>query len=96
MTSITCRRFIEFLDEYLDGVQPAPVRDAFERHLRECPACADYLRTYRASVALGKAAFADADAPVPASVPVELVQAVLTAAHVAMRGDESPSSDLAG
>jgi anti-sigma factor RsiW len=75
---LTCRQFIEFLDEYLAGSQPQHLRAEFERHLDRCRQCADYLHTYRETVKLGKAAFQhDLNAPVSASVPEELIHAVL-------------------
>ncbi len=78
MPPITCRVFIEFLDDYLAGSQPQHVRAEFEEHLGGCQQCADFLRTYRDTVRLGKAAFEpDVNAAVPPSVPDELVQAVL-------------------
>jgi anti-sigma factor RsiW len=77
--SITCRQFIEFLDDYLEGGQPAEVRAEFESHFRICPACRDYLRMYQDTITLGKEAFRDPDGPVPQSVPEDLVQAVLKA-----------------
>ena len=36
-----------------------------------------YLKSYEETMRLGKAVFADPDAPVPANVPEELVQAIL-------------------
>lgn len=78
MPSVTCRVFIEFLDDYIAGSQPQPLRAEFEEHIASCRQCADYLRTYRDAVKLGKAAFQpDTNAPVPPEVPDELVQAVL-------------------
>lgn len=78
MPPITCRVFIEFLDDYIAGSQPQPVRDEFEQHIASCRQCDDYLRTYRDTVKLGKAAFQlSTNAPVPPEVPDELVQAVL-------------------
>ena len=53
-------------------------RAEFERHLGCCRQCSDYLHTYRETVKLGKAAFQhDLSAPVPASVPEELINTVL-------------------
>ena len=78
MPSVTCRVFIEFLDDYIAGSQPQPVRAEFEKHIASCRQCADYLRTYRDTVKLSRAAFKpDTNAPVPPEVPEELVQAVL-------------------
>jgi len=74
---MTCREFIDFLMEYLSGELSARERAEFERHLADCPDCSAYLRSYEETIKLGKAAFADPDAPVPQDVPKELVQAIL-------------------
>ena len=76
---ITCRQFIEFLDEYLAGTQPAHVRATFEKHLAMCPYCVDYLRTYQEAMKLGRGVFADDASPVPDEVPEDLIHAVLEA-----------------
>jgi anti-sigma factor RsiW len=74
---ITCRELAEFLGDYVSGeLDPQRVRE-FERHLRACPTCVRYLDSYRQTIALGKAAFADGDAPVPADVPPALIKAIL-------------------
>ena len=62
---MTCREFIDFLMEYLSGELSARERAEFERHLADCPDCSAYLRSYEETIKLGKAAFADPDAPVP-------------------------------
>ena len=74
---MTCRDFIDFLDDYLAGEQPDELRQEFERHLQVCPACRDYVKTYRDTVALARAACSDPDAPPEA--PRELVNAILAA-----------------
>jgi anti-sigma factor RsiW len=74
---MTCREFIDFLMEYLSGGLSANEWAEFEQHLAECPDCAAYLRSYEETIKLGKAVFADPDAPVPQDVPEELVQAIL-------------------
>lgn len=76
---MTCRELTDFLGAYLDGELAADVRRRFDEHLAACPECAAYLETYRETVKLAKTAFADPDAPTPASVPEELVQAILRA-----------------
>jgi anti-sigma factor RsiW len=73
---LTCREFIDFLDDYLTGDQPAKVRAEFERHLSICPVCVDYLKTYRAAVRL---AAASGEQEIPADAPEELIQAILAA-----------------
>jgi anti-sigma factor RsiW len=77
---MNCREFTEFLHEYLFGNLPAAERSEFEGHLAECPWCVAYLDSYRKTILLGKAAFADSgeDSP-PADAPEELIQAILHA-----------------
>jgi anti-sigma factor RsiW len=76
---VTCREFADFIGDFLDGALPDPERLAFEGHLGRCANCTGYLESYRASVALGKRAFADGDAALPIDVPQELVDAILRA-----------------
>lgn len=71
---LTCQELIGFLAAYVDGDLTAEERVRFDAHLAVCPHCVDYLRGYRESVRLGKAAFADVD-----EVPEELVDAILAA-----------------
>jgi anti-sigma factor RsiW len=74
---VTCREFADFIADFLDNELPAPERQLFERHLSRCQNCARYLDGYRESIALGKQAFEQDDASVPADVPEDLVQAIL-------------------
>lgn len=74
---MTCREFIDFIMDYLDGDLPPGIQDPFEYHLSLCPACDRYLRQYKATVSAGKRAFEDLDAEVPDEVPEELVSAIL-------------------
>ena len=76
---VTCRTFVEFLADYLFGDLPAAQRDEFEEHLSACVACVAYMKTYADTIELGKAAFKDPDAPVPADVPEDLIKAILAA-----------------
>jgi anti-sigma factor RsiW len=76
---MTCRAFADFLAAYLAGELPAEVLARFERHITVCPNCERYLAQYRESILLGRAAFADANATVPADVPEDLIGAILTA-----------------
>jgi len=76
---VTCRQFADFIADYLTGELPEAARAAFDRHLALCPNCRRYLAGYEETIRLGRAAFADDDAAVPAQVPEELVQAILTA-----------------
>jgi anti-sigma factor RsiW len=76
---MTCRDFITFLLEYRSGELSPEQRREFDAHLAECPWCVAYLNTYEQTIRLGKAAFAEPEAAVPADVPEELVQAILAA-----------------
>lgn len=76
---LTCREFADFLMAYESGELPAGERDRFDAHLDECPDCVAYLRSYRATVALGRRAFEDEDADARGHAPEDLVRAVLAA-----------------
>jgi anti-sigma factor RsiW len=76
---VTCREFADFIADYLTGELSAEARAVFERHLSVCVNCQRYLTSYEETVKLGKRAFADDEAGVPAGVPEELVQAILNA-----------------
>jgi anti-sigma factor RsiW len=73
-----CREFVEFIMEYLDGGLADGERRVFEGHVDRCPACLNYLDTYRETIRLGSSVCAS-DADVPPDVPEELVQAILSA-----------------
>lgn len=74
---LTCREMIEeFLSAYVDGELSAAERERFEEHLLVCPACVDYLESYRTTVGLGSAALR-AGEPIAEDVPQELVDAIL-------------------
>jgi len=76
---MTCREVAEFLADYLSGALAADIRAQFDRHLSLCPNCQAYLATYRATIELGRKAFATADVDVQTEVPDELVSAILNA-----------------
>jgi anti-sigma factor RsiW len=76
---MTCHEFTEFLLEYFSNELPAQQRAVFERHLVQCLSCRRYLQSYAQTVRLSKAALAEPEAPTPADVPEELIQAILTA-----------------
>ena len=76
---MTCREFTAFIADFLDGELPAATRDEFEQHLRACANCLRYLQSYRTATALGRRAFDDEDAAVPADVPESLIDAILRA-----------------
>jgi anti-sigma factor RsiW len=76
---VTCRELASFMLDYVSGELPRDRVEAFDHHLTLCVNCRRYLAQYRETIAAGRAAFADPDAPVPAEVPDELVRAILAA-----------------
>ena len=76
---MTCREFADFIMDYLSGELSSESRAEFEYHLSLCSNCRLYLTSYEETVKLGKRAFDDEDATVPAQVPAELVKAILAA-----------------
>ena len=76
---MTCREVADFLADYVSGALAADVRTQFDRHLSVCPNCRAYLVTYRATIELGRRAFAIPEADAQTEVPAELVSAILNA-----------------
>ena len=74
---MTCREFADFMTDYLSGELSSESHAQFEKHLSLCANCRKYLRSYEETVKLGKRAFEDEDAALPADVPEELVKAIL-------------------
>jgi anti-sigma factor RsiW len=73
---LTCQEVIDFLHDYVAGQQPSVVRAEFERHLKACRACREYLQTYRQTIAATRGALA---VEAPAEPPEDLVQAIMAA-----------------
>ncbi len=77
---ITCAEFDAFLTDYLEGTLPKKNARRMAQHLVLCSGCRAYLEEYRRTIAAGRAAFADPEAPVTeTAVPPDLVEAVLAA-----------------
>ena len=76
---VTCREFVDFLDDYLSGALPKDRRAEFNAHLTACPSCVAYMKTYETSVHLGKAVLTRSEGPLPEGVPEELVRGILAA-----------------
>jgi len=76
---VTCREFADFIMDYLSGELSSESRAQFEHHLSLCTNCRKYLTSFEETVKLGKRAFDDDAAAVPADVPEELVKAILAA-----------------
>lgn len=76
---VTCKEFVNFLDDYLSGELAAARRDEFNTHLSICPSCVAYMKTYEEAIRMGKAVLKRTDDPVPAEVPEGLLRAILAA-----------------
>jgi anti-sigma factor RsiW len=76
---ITCREFVDFLDDYLARRLEPPQVAEFNNHLSGCPPCVAYMQTYEDSIRLGKAAMTRSEEPTPDAVPEDLVAAILAA-----------------
>lgn len=75
---ISCSEFESFILDYFEGDLPATQRRVFERHLRFCRECRDYLAAYKATLALEKRVLAD-DGALDMEVPEDLIAAVIAA-----------------
>jgi anti-sigma factor RsiW len=76
---MTCRDVADFVGDYISGDLSAATARRFDWHLLTCRNCRRYLATYRATIAAGRAAFADLDAGADGVVPEELIRAILAA-----------------
>ncbi len=76
---LTCREFVDFLDDYVAHALAGEALASFEKHLSDCPPCVAYLESYRQSIRMGRAAFKDLDERIPEGVPEGLVRAILAA-----------------
>ncbi len=78
-SKLTCREFVAFLAEYLEGRLPDDQLARFNDHLARCPSCASYTRSYQDTLRLGRSAFSCPEASLPGDVPEDLVRAILDA-----------------
>ncbi len=76
---INCVEFEEFVLSYLDGELPARQLKVFERHMRLCRECREYLAAYRLSSELSCAVLGTPQESVPEDVPEDLIKAILDA-----------------
>lgn len=77
---MTCEEAIAFLADYLDGELRPDERARFDRHLAACEACTAYLKMYRETIRMAKAAAAAPQLSVE-EVPEDLVQVILASAR---------------
>jgi hypothetical protein len=73
---ITCREFNAFIFDYTEGYLSEKQLVLFERHMRFCPMCRNFLKTYIAGYSAGKVLFPYSNLEVPKTVPQGLLDAI--------------------
>jgi anti-sigma factor RsiW len=53
-TEMVCQELVEAITEYLEGTMDASDRVRFERHLRGCADCREYVAQMRATIRLSR------------------------------------------
>lgn len=79
MAYLTCREFIDFIEEYRDKRLEKAVRSSFEEHLKLCPECERYLETYETSTEVLRKACCEDPESALSEAPEQLIQAILAA-----------------
>ena len=74
---ITCREFNDFIIEYVEGTLTDKQIILFNRHMRVCPMCRNFLKTYIAAYKAKDYIFPYEDIDVPDAVPQDLIDAIL-------------------
>ena len=77
---LTCRDFIEFLSDYIDGDLSQQQKSKLDEHLDNCPHCKSYLDSYNKTIQLASSAARTNQ--IPDEVPDELIEAILAARKV--------------
>ncbi len=72
---MTCREFIDFISEYLNGSLSPSQNDSFTQHMEKCTDCVEYLKSFNKAIELGKMTANDDE--VPSDVPLDLLDAIL-------------------
>lgn len=83
---ITCREFNDFIYDYVEGKLTDSQTILFKRHMRVCPMCRNFLKTYIATYQAGANIFPYEDIEVPETVPQDLIDAII---DVKRKNDEA-------
>jgi len=75
---ITCKEFNAFIFDYTEGLLNDEQSTLFERHMKVCPMCRNFLKTYIAAYKAGNASLPYSDLEVPSIVPQDLLDAIIT------------------
>jgi anti-sigma factor RsiW len=78
---LTCQEVIDYLSAYVAGELPPAEQAAMDRHIAVCPACVNFLESFRTTLAVTRSPklFSVAE-----PIPEGLVKAVLAAKKQAM------------
>lgn len=76
---ITCKEFEYYMPFYLDNELSDMKQTLFDRHLRVCRDCHDYLAAYQRTVEMSQAVYHLADESISVEVPENLIKAILKA-----------------
>ena len=73
---ITCREFNELIYDYTEDLLNDQQSIIFKRHMKYCPMCRNFLKTYVATYKAGDASFPHSDLQVPKAVPKRLLDVI--------------------
>ena len=73
---ITCREFNDFVFDYTEGLLTDEQLKLFERHMKVCPICRNFMKAYEATLKAGEAFFPYSDEKIPDIVPEDLLNAI--------------------
>ncbi len=73
---ITCREFNNFTFDYTEEKLTEKQVRLFDRHMKVCPMCRNFLKAYAATFKTGKRFFPYSDVEVPNTVPADLLKAI--------------------
>jgi len=80
MEHLSCKQFVDFLDDYIAGEQPEEVRRAFEEHVCNCAPCVEFLESYKQTIETSRKACCCGREEIPKDeVPQGLIDAILNA-----------------
>ena len=74
---ITCKEFNDFIYDYAEENLTPKQIILFKRHMKVCPMCRNFLKTYLATYNAKDELLPYSDLDVPDSVPQDLIDAIL-------------------